>query len=191
MIGFLQGVVALRDDPYILVNVQGVGYRVLVSSSVLSQTQVGKPLTIYTYTHVREDALELYGFSAPKDLKLFELLISVSGVGPKTALGVFSLGGSQEIIEAIATNDTSFFSSVPRLGTKNAQKIIIELKNKVGGGIEFDIGKDGMGKTSEIIAVLKSFGFSQKESHEALRGIKEQGVTTEERIKLALKYLGK
>src|SRR3990167_8490793 len=134
MIGYLNGNVIVRDDPSLIVDVNGVGYRVLASSDVLASARVGSTLKVFTYTHVREDILELYGFLKYSDLKLFESLIGVSGVGPKTAIGIFAIGSSEQILQAITDADTSFFSRVPRLGSKNAQKIIIELRGKVGGG---------------------------------------------------------
>ena len=133
MIGTLTGTIAYREEQSIIVDVHGVGYRVLVPTSVSSKVVNEEGVKLYTHTHVREDLLELYGFTDPSDLKLFQHLISVSGVGCKTALTVFSVGSRQEISKAIVSNDVAFFTSVPRLGKKNAQKIIIELKNKLGG----------------------------------------------------------
>ena len=188
MIGLLNGTVAYREEQHILVDVNGVGYKVLVPVTV--SAAIGQPVKLFTHTHVREDVLELYGFIQPQDLKLFEYLISVSGVGCKTALGVFSVGSRQEIINAIAINDVGFFTSVPRLGKKNAQKIIIELKNKLADGGDFDFASDGQGQ-DEVLAALKAFGFSTSEARNALKGLSGQGETVEEKIRLALKYLGK
>jgi holliday junction DNA helicase RuvA len=191
MIGMLSGVIAYRDDPYVIVDVSGVGYKVLVPVTVLAKiTALGEEIKLFTHTHVREDLLELYGFSDPSDLKLFEYLISVNGVGCRTASGVFSVGNRSEIIQAIIGNDVAFFTSVPRLGKKNAQKIIIELKNKIGGGEELDLSSDGAG-SSDVVAALKSFGFEAREAQEAVRALGGKGETVEEKIRLALKYLGK
>ncbi|MBI4079481.1 MAG: Holliday junction branch migration protein RuvA [Candidatus Levybacteria bacterium] len=191
MIGYLDGIVAVIDGGNAIVDVNGVGYKVLVATDTLSKVRTGEKVKLFIHTHVREDTLDLYGFFDHLDLKLFQHLISVSGVGPRTAIGVFSAGSRDMIISAIVTGDEHFFSSVPRLGKKSAQKIIIELKDKydslgiiaTGGAI----GKDG----SDIIQALKSFGFTGKESQEALRSIAGKGETTEEKIRLALKYLGK
>lgn len=193
MIAMLSGSVAYRNDPYIILNVHGVGYKVLVNNTLLSKAAVGTELTVYTYTHVREDLLELYGFSEPQDLRLFELLIGVSGVGPKSAVGVFSIGSRSEIMQAISTGDVSFFTGVPRLGKKNAQKIIIDLKSKIGGavGTDLDLSGEGESDSDEVIAALQTFGFSRAEAHAALREVKEEGLTTAEKIRLALKQLGK
>ena len=136
MIGFLKGKVELLKRPFVIVDVNGVGYKVLVPETIYAKLSLGESLKIFTYTYVREDALDLFGFLEAEDLGLFESLLTVSGIGPKTALNIFSFGERKEIIEAIIKGDFTFFTSVPRLGTKNAQKIIIELKNKMGSGAE-------------------------------------------------------
>ncbi len=191
MIGFLKGTVELLDRPYVLLDVNGVGYRVLVAESVLSKLSKTDKVKLFTFTYVREDALELFGFSEIDDLKLFESLISVSGIGPKTALNIFSFGSRAEIIEAIVRADTSFFTSVPRLGTKNAQRIIVDLKNKMGAGDSVDLSGKDLLENAEAVEALKSFGFSTGEAQKAVREIKTPGLTLDEKIKLALKNLGK
>lgn len=189
MIGSLNGTVVVRDDPGLIVDVNGVGYKVHASQDVLSSASVGSKISVFTYTHVREDILELYGFPKYSDLKLFESLINVSGVGPKTAIGIFSIGSADQIMQAIMQADTSFFSRVPRLGIKNAQKIIIELKNKVGDD-DLDLSGDSKQNRSEISSALKTFGFTSSEINEAIRNV-DGSLAVEEQIKLALKYLGK
>lgn len=192
MIALLKGNVELRFDPYLIVDVHGVGYKVLASRQVLSTvTSIGQTVKIFTYTHVREDILELYGFSDAEDLRLFEMLLSVSGIGPKTAIGVFSVGSRIDILKAIMAGDVHFFTSVPRLGKKNAQKLIIELKSKVGSTDEFDVNAESALESDDVIAALKGFGFSSNEAMEALRLIKQDGLTTSEKIRLALQHLGK
>ena len=191
MIGFLNGEVIARDDPYIVIDVSGVGYRVVVANGILSNISKNTKVKLFIYTHVREDAIQLYGFLDSLDLKLFENLISVSGVGPKTAMNIFSIGGREEIIQAIITGDVSFFVGVPRLGKKNAQKIIIELKSKLGSIEDLDLTKIDVKENSEVIAALRQFGFSSREALEAIKSIKEKNLTIEEKIRLALKELGK
>jgi len=191
MIGFLNGEVVARDDPYIVIDVGGVGYKVVVANGVLSSISKNTKVKLFVYTHVREDAISLFGFLDSLDLKLFENLISVSGVGPKTAMNIFSIGDREKIIQAIITNDVSFFTSVPRLGKKNAQKIIIELKTKFGSIGDLDLAKIDVKENSEVIAALKTFGFSSREVLEAVRSIRGEGKTTEEKIRMALKELGK
>src|SRR3989344_6054392 len=120
MIAWLKGIILLIDSPYIIVEVGGVGYKVLLSTKILSSLKTNDKIQLFTYTHVREDALDLFGFLTFQDLKLFEKLIGVSGVGPKTAIGIFTLGSSTEITNAILNGDISFFEGVSRLGRKNA-----------------------------------------------------------------------
>lgn len=190
MIGYLNGEVVANYDSHLVIDVGGVGYTIVASKNVLSQAGTNSKLKLFIYTHVREDLIQLYGFLELLELKLFRNLISVSGIGPKTAMGIFSVGSRDSIIEAIIKGDVSFFTSVPRLGKKNAQKIIIELKNKFGSIEDLDLSKIDLKEKDEIIAALTGFGFSRKESLEALKAIKD-GKTVEEKIRLALKHLGK
>lgn len=192
MIGFLRGVVAFRDDPFLLIDVAGVGYRVVASQGVLSRLNgIGESVAVFTYTHVKEDALELYGFETSDDLKLFEMLLSVSGIGPKTALGIFTIGEARDIQDAIRGGNVDFFTTVPRLGRKNAQKIIIELKGKLGSIAELDLTDKDVLENKDVLSALRAFGFSSREAGEAIRAIRGQGQTTAERVRLALRYLGK
>ena len=191
MIGLLKGQIELLQRPFVIIDVNGVGYRVLLPESVYSKLSLGEKVRIFTYTYVREDTLGLFGFLEADDLKLFESLLTVSGVGPKTALSIFSFGVRKDIIEAIIKGDVAFFTSVPRLGTKNAQKIIIELKNKMGSTADLDLSGNDLLENAEVVQALKNFGFSVQEAQKAVREVKKDGITTEERIRLSLKYLGK
>ena len=191
MIGFLKGKVEFLDRPYLILDISRVGYRVLVPNEIFEKSKIGQSLKLFTFTYVREDALELFGFEALEDLKLFEQLITVSGIGPKTALSIFSFGDRDSIISAVAKADVDFFTSVPRLGRKNAQKIIIELKSKIGSLEELDLSGDGFSKNNEVIMALKGFGFSVKEAQDAIKNIDKKIESVEQKIRLALKYLGK
>lgn len=190
MIGSLHGIVELKDSPFLLIAVHGVGYRVQVPSTILSNALIDTELKLYTYTHVREDTLELFGFATLPDLKLFERLLSVSGIGPRTAMNVFAIGTRSAIIEAILKSDVAFFTAVPRLGKKNAQKLIIELRGKFEGGESID-GLPGEEGEDDVIEALKHFGFSPQEARIALQHIGGKGETIEKKVKLALQYLGK
>jgi Holliday junction DNA helicase RuvA len=192
MIGTLKGIIEYREDPFLIIDVSGVGYKVIVSNAVLSKiSKLGEEIKLYIHTHVREDTLELYGFIEPSDLKLFSYLISVSGVGCRTALGIFSVGSRHDIVQAISSGDVAFFMSVPRLGKKNGQKIIIELRNKLGAGSEIDLTESSDMQQIELLSALKGFGFSTNEAQEAIRGLHGKGETVEEKVRLALKSLGK
>jgi holliday junction DNA helicase RuvA len=192
MIGTLKGVIEYREDPFLIVDVNGVGYKVIVPTSVLSKiSSTGESIKLYTHTHVREDLLELYGFTEPADLKVFSMLISVSGVGCRTALGIFSVGSRNDIVQAISLGDVAFFTSVPRLGKKNGQKIIIELKNKIGATGDLDLSSEEGVEQQEVVTALQAFGYSLREAQEAFRGLNDKGETVEEKVRLALKHLGK
>ena len=190
MISFLEGKVLLKGPSYLIININGVGYKVYTPVDLLTTAAIGKQLSLFTYTHVRDDIFDLYGFADPENLALFELFLTVSGIGPKLALSIFSIGKLSKIKEAVVKGDVSFFTSVPRLGTKNAQKLIIELRPKLGSLGELDLTQES-GETKEIIDALKTFGFSTSESREALRSLKNQEATTSDKIRQALKYLGK
>ena len=190
MIGMLTGTLALRDESYIILDVNGVGYKVLASAQIHTVFHIGDKVTIFIHTHVREDTLDLFGFPTQQDLKVFEYLISVNGIGPKTAMGIFTIGSREEILGAIRKADVDFFTGVPRLGKKNAQKIIIELKNKLGSGEELDLS-EGSQEEQDVVNALVSMGFSEREARMGVKGIGEQGSSISEKIRLALKQLVK
>lgn len=191
MISYLEGTVKFKGLTYLIILTSGgVGYKVNAPTDLVSDALLDQQVSVHTYTHVRDDILDLYGFADPENMALFELLISVSGIGPKTALTVFSLGKLTKIKEAIVKGDVAFFTEVPRLGKKNAQKLIIELRPKLGSLGELDLMGES-GETKEIIDALKSFGFSVSESKDALKSLADFEGSTSDKIRRALKYLGK
>jgi len=191
MISYLTGTIKFKTGSFLTLLVGGVGYKVYVPTNVIAETKLDEQLSFFIHTHVKEDALDLYGFPTQEDLTLFELFLGVSGVGPKTALSIFSNGKLPKIKEAIVKGDVDFFTSIPRLGKKNAQKIIIELRSKLGSLGEFDLIGEGGKETKEIIDALKSFGFTLSEAKEALRAVKDLEGSTSDKIRQTLKYLGK
>lgn len=191
MISYLTGTIFTKGPSYlILMTSGGVGYKVSVPADLIVNSVLNQKSDFFIHTHVKEDALDLYGFLTPEDLALFELLLGVSGIGPKTAIGIFSNGKSEKIREAIAKGDVEFFMSVPRLGRKNAQKIIIELRSKLGNLDRLDL-TEASGETREIIEALKTFGFNMSEAREAMKSIKDFEGNASEKIRQALRYLGK
>ncbi len=190
MIGKLTGTIESHSLHSILVDVHDVGYVVSVPNTLISQTRKGDACTLFIHTHVREDALELYGFNNQKELDLFELLLIVPGIGPKTALAVMDRG-ADAIVHAVRTGDVDFFTTIPRLGKKNAQKIIIELKNKLGGLKDLDLSRDTTGETRQLIDALASMGFDHKEIVETVGKLDEKDSSLELKIRHALKLLGK
>lgn len=191
MIAFLKGIVQNKGLNYlILFTTSGVGYKVYVPADLITSVIIDKPISLFTHTHVKEDLLDLYGFYSQEDLSMFELFLGVSGIGPKTALNIFSNGKLPKIKEAIVKGDVEFFMTVPRLGRKNAQKIIIELRSKLGSLGDLDLTAEG-GENKEIVDALKTFGFSTSEAKDAMKFIKDVEGDTSTKIKSALKYLGK
>jgi holliday junction DNA helicase RuvA len=190
MISYLEGSIKYKGLNYLIILTGGVGYKVFVPNDILNKVTQDNNFSLFTYTNVKDDAIDLYGFNTVEDLALFELFLGVSGVGPKTALAIFSNAKVPQIKAAIVKGDVDFFTAVPRLGRKNAQKIIIELRSKLGSLEDLDLSFDG-GENKEIVDALKSFGFSANETREALKSIKDLEGDTSYKIKAALKYLGK
>jgi len=188
MIAQLTGKPLSHTPGVIILQVRGVGYKVSLppslSPKLLKQTQV----TLYIYTHVRDDTLALYGFTSLEELQLFELIINISGIGPKIAISLIDKG-VDAINSAVSQADVDFFTSIPRLGKKNAQKIIIELKPKLGDLQDLDL-TDEAPETLETLDALISLGFTKKEARLALKNIDSQ-LPLEAKITQAIKNLGK
>lgn len=183
MIGYLRGRVIRNDIKSILLDVHGVGYRVFSHIGELEQKKSSE-LELYTYLAVRENALDLYGFTTKDELDFFELLLTVSGIGPKSAMAILSVASIATLKTAISTEDSSHLTKVSGIGKKNAEKIVLELKDKIGTYV-FDGKLES--HDSDAIEALKALGYSEKESREALK--KAEGKNTEEKIKSALKKL--
>lgn len=191
MIGSLTGLPEIFNQNTLLINVHGVGYKVAVTGRLIENiSQTEKEIKIYIHTQVKEDALELYGFLSKDELLVFELLIDVSGIGPKTAILVLDKGEAQ-IKTAIMNADVDFFSSIPRIGRKNAQRIIIELKSKVGSLSELDLSGKENTERKELFEALLVMGFKKQEVSGVLRDLPENLISMEQKIKYALKKLGK
>lgn len=188
MISYLSGTLHSKLPDSIILLTGGVGYRVHVPPTTYAQIVPSALLDLFIHTHVREDALDLYGFRTVEELSLFEMLLNVSGIGPKTALLVIDKG-VEPVKKAIIKADVNFFTLIPRLGQKNSQKIIIELKNKLGSLIDLDLSSESP-EILEAAEALQSMGYSKKEALMALKGIKPES-TIQEKIKYALKNTGK
>lgn len=157
MIGFLSGIVKSLKNGQIIIDVNGVGYQVNIGS--LRGLSSQEKIELYVHTHVREDAITLYGFKDESSLDLFEKLLAVSGIGPKSALSIVTSGPVESIKSAIENTNLNFFTSIPGIGKKGAQKIIIELKSKIGREVDF---KDLEGNT-DLKEALVQLGFKNNE----------------------------
>jgi len=189
MIGALIGTASTITKNPIIFFAGDVGYAVSITDALAKTITPNTKTFLFIHTHVREDAFDLFGFSTQEELSLFELLLTVSGVGPKTALLVMNAGGDA-IKHAVQTSDVDFFTRIPRLGRKNAQKIIIELKNKLGSIGELDL-RDESQETDEMLDALVSMGFAKKEVLAIIKKIPSSAITVEQKLKSALTFLGK
>lgn len=185
----LTGLVEEKTHNPMIVNVGGVGYAVRIPARLLTNLETGKTYTFFIHTHVADDALDLYGFTNRDELDLFKLLLTVSGIGPRTAIAITDRGASA-IQTAIMTSDVDFFTTIPRLGRKNAQKIIIELKSKLGSTRELDLAEDANGETKQILDALLSMGFVRHEIIGAIKKLDKSDITLEQKVRHALKMLG-
>lgn len=189
MIGLLSGSIRTKIPGQIILLVSGVGYLVTVPPNLLQKVKVADSIEIFVYTHHKEDTLDLYGFSTQEELSLFKLVMTVSGIGPKTALLVIDQG--VDLVErAVKNADVDFFTAIPRLGRKNAQKIIIELKNKLGGLKELELASESE-EDMQAIDALRSMGYTKQEATKAIRSVPSSVIRLEDRISFALKQMGK
>ncbi|OGD31391.1 Holliday junction DNA helicase RuvA [Candidatus Azambacteria bacterium RIFCSPHIGHO2_02_FULL_52_12] len=191
MISYLEGVVVFQNEKYILVLVNGVGYKVFLSSATSDRIQrVGDAVKVFTHLHVREDALDLYGFLDATELELFEMLLTVSGIGPKMALTIISIDRPSVLAGAISREDAGFLTKISGIGTKMAHKMILELKEKISR-LSFKAEDAEVALDGDAIDALVGLGWNVREARTALRAISKDIVKTELRIKEALKTLGK
>ncbi len=186
MIGLLTGHPLLTTHTFLLV-CGGVGYQVHVGDMVRAQAHKEASMTLFIHTHVREDQLELYGFLSEEEKQLFLLMLAVSGVGPKTALAIADCG-AEKISLAVQNADVSFFTRIPRVGKKMAQKIIIELKSKLGGIKELQLGSLDPRMQTVLDAVV-TLGYEEEAAITALQEMTLENKSESELIKELLKKL--
>ncbi|KKU55469.1 MAG: Holliday junction DNA helicase RuvA [Parcubacteria group bacterium GW2011_GWA1_47_11] len=186
MIGSLKGKIVLKTDKFLIIETGGVGYKVSVSPDVLSKvSKIGDEIFLFIHTHIREDTLDLYGFLNLEDLNFFEMLLNVSGIGPRSALAILGVATIETLRRAIGTGDTSYLTKISGIGRKTAEKIVIELRDKMG---EEKSGSSLQGELDALEA-LKSLGYSQNEARSALKKTSPEA-TTNAKIREALKILG-
>ncbi len=188
MISHITGTILHKTDRYIVIDVAGIGYKLHATPEIIVSTKQTDTVSFWTYLAVREDALELYGFQTVEELNFFEMLIAVSGIGPKGALGIIGAGSVDALKGAIASSDTSYLTKFSGIGRKTAEKIILELRDKLSAHKEEGAGLRG---ESDALEALKSLGYSQQEGRDALKQISSEITDTSARVKEALKILGK
>lgn len=186
MIGYLKGTLIHSDTKSIILDVSGVGYKIFTNTTMLD-SEKSKTLEFWTYLAVRENALDLYGFRTKNELEFFELLLTVSGIGPKSAMGILTVATIQNLRHAILTSDTGHLIKVSGVGKKNAEKIVLELKDKLDGAEGGVLGSSS--HDVDALEALKSLGYGEREAREALK--KADGDNTEKKVRSALKNLSK
>ena len=190
MIAHLKGILEEKFNSSIIVDVNGVGYEIIVSAQDFDALNLNDNAKLYTYQKVSENDISLYGFTSLAAKKLFELLISVNGIGPKAAMSILSLASPEEVRNAIANADSAFVSKAPGVGKKSAERVIVDLSDKVGlpthYGATIVQTKDARPENDEALDALIALGFPLKEATAALEPI-DPTLPVEQRIRLALK----
>ena len=190
MISHLRGTVLEIAEKYAVIDVGGIGYKAYCATDTLSGLHLDQEASLYTYLAVREDALDLYGFPSGEEKDFFELLISVSGIGPRSALGILSVTTVSTLKQAIGTGDTSYLTKVSGIGRKTAEKVVLELRDKLRAHVDMKETPHALRAESDVIEALKSLGYTQNESRDALKEVPAEVVGTNARIREALKILG-
>lgn len=190
MIGHLHGTVIEKQESELLVSVMGVGYKVFCPTALALSISSGDDISIFTYLAVRETALDLYGFGTKQELEFFKLLITISGIGPKVGLSILNAALPETLYIAIKQKDTSVLTKVSGIGKKNAEKIILELQNKVDRFANSFNSTANANQDIEVFEALEALGFDPKSIQEVLKNKKLQNLETSAKIKESIKLLG-
>ncbi|MFS0644218.1 Holliday junction branch migration protein RuvA [Siminovitchia sp. 179-K 8D1 HS] len=205
MYEYIKGTVELIGPEYIVVECNGIGYQILTPNPFVFSDKKGARLTIYTYQHVREDLIALYGFETHKEKQMFKKLIGVSGIGPKGALAILAFGEPEQVVRAVENEDETFLTKFPGVGKKTARQMILDLKGKLGDimpeSLETDIApakKQAMSSENEhgedleeALLALAALGYSERELRKISPQLGKEKMTTDQYIKRALQMLMK
>ena len=189
MIGHLEGTVRKVTAGYAILSCGGVGYKVAATKETLAQLSTGASASLWTHLAVREDVLDLYGFTNEDELNFFGLLLTVSGIGPKSALAILDIANVESLRSAISAGNASYLTKVSGVGKKTAEKIVLELRDKVGA-----VGSgsaEAMEGDEEAMEAMRALGYTMQEAREALRRVPEEVTKPGERLRAALKAVGK
>lgn len=191
MIFFLEGAIVFKGEKFVVLKVNGVGYRVFCGADTLQKIPEKQgSVKLWTHQHVREDAHELYGFLTFAELEFFEMLIAISGIGPRGALGILAIVPLDTLKKAIAAGDTSYLTRVSGIGRKTAEKVVLELREKLAGrGVSVDASE--LKTEADALDALVALGYSQREAREALARVSKDIDEVGERVREALKKLGR
>lgn len=206
MLAYIKGTLEMKMTGYIVIDVGGLGYKIFMSDSGIEKLgNIGETVKVHTYYKVREDDISIFGFNTLEELKMFELLISVSGVGAKTALAMLAVCEPTDFALAIISEDIKTLTQIPGVGAKSAQRIILELKDKIkkeqqiqeltsatkGIKTKVEVAIANSQKVDEAIAALQVLGYNKKEIEKAFEKLDKEGLATEDLIRKGLAILGK
>ena len=189
MISNIQGTVLYKNSKSLVIQAAGLGYRIYATPLTLALFKKGEEALLWTHLAVRENSMDLYGFNTLEELHFFELLISISGIGPKGALGVLSVANVETLRQAIGTDDISYLTKVSGIGKKSAEKIVLELRDKIDV-LENTEDTTTLREESEALEALMSLGYKQNDVRDILKKVSSEAKTTGEKIREALKILG-
>lgn len=191
MIIQLAGLVKFKTEKFVILDVNGVGYKVFVSFETLkSVPKKGEEVLLWTHLAVRENAMDIYGFFNYAELEFFEQLIQVSGIGPKSALSILAVAPLDTLRRAISTGETSYLTKVSGIGRRIAEKIVVELKDKLDA-IGLDVNSEGMKDGEDALEALRSLGYSPREGREAIKKVSQDLRGVENIVKEALRNINK
>ena len=199
MISYIKGKLEIKAKDYIVVDVGGIGYKIFMSETAINELEKGKEVKVYTYMRVREDDISLYGFLNNEELVTFELLISVGGVGAKSAITILSNITPSKFALAVITNDVNTLKKLPGIGAKTAARIILELKDKMKTEQSIEENKNEEikeaivldNKANDAVEALCVLGYTKKDVENVIAKIDTSKLTVEEIIRQGLKYLGR
>jgi Holliday junction DNA helicase RuvA len=190
MIAHVSGVVAEKFGSSVIVDVHGVGYEVAVAAGDYERALLNEPVKFYTYHHIREQSQELFGFTSLAAKKLFEMLITVQGVGPKAGLAILSLGDSELVRNAIANGDSAFITKASGVGKRIAERVVVDLTDKVGLALRTDVSPVGLSHaiahSDEALEALMALGYTLNDATHALENV-PMDLSTADRVTMALK----
>lgn len=187
MISTIRGTVRHKEPGYLIVEVGGLGYKVFGTTDLTLEAAEGSDLFLWTHHVVRENAQELFGFMEKESLEVFELLLSISGIGPRTALSILNVATPSMLRQAVVQNDTSYLTKVSGIGKKTAEKIVLELRDKLGQ--VSSKGKTNLGEEADVYEALLSLGYGERDVRETLKKLGQTSGTPSERVRAALKLL--
>ncbi len=199
MFAYIKGKLAIKSTDYVVIDVGGVGYKIFAPTSTINSLgEIGSEAMVHTHYHVREENISLYGYATAEELRMFELLLGVSGIGAKSANAILANISPSKFALSVITNDVGALTKLPGIGAKSAQRIILELKDKLK--TEESISDDngfldavptGSDNLSEAVAALQVLGYPQRDASKAVASVNAEGLSVEEVIKKALLYFAK